>query len=92
MAKAYGISVKSYLLLHLAPCSCCGYSGKRSEIDHDHACCAKRPMPHDPLCGNCIRGPLCHTCNSRGCLDFNAYPPTTQIRPCAVAFANTGLR
>ena len=28
-------------------------------VDHDSSCCASRPT-----CGNCIRGLLCHSCNT----------------------------
>jgi Recombination endonuclease VII len=30
----------------------------RPHVDHDHACCLKRPF-----CGKCIRGLLCELCN-----------------------------
>lgn len=31
----------------------------RLAVDHDHACC-----PGDTSCGKCIRGLLCHSCNT----------------------------
>ena len=32
---------------------------QRLAVDHDHACC-----PTVPTCGKCVRGLLCHECNT----------------------------
>lgn len=43
-------------------CALCGTDeprGKGWSIDHDHACC-----PGPRTCGDCIRGILCHACNT----------------------------
>lgn len=44
-------------------CAVCGHppkEGKRLEVDHDHGCCDQLRS-----CGVCIRGLVCHRCNSR---------------------------
>ncbi|MGW8884645.1 endonuclease domain-containing protein [Streptomyces sp. NPDC055749] len=35
---------------------------KAFHIDHDRACCPSR----GPSCGKCVRGYLCHLCNTQG--------------------------
>lgn len=40
-------------------CAICNVKSDKFVIDHDHACC-----PGAYSCGNCIRGVLCHSCNS----------------------------
>ena len=47
-----------YMSLHNWQCDICG-GANRLCIDHDHACC-----PGKESCGKCIRGVLCHVCNS----------------------------
>lgn len=45
-------------------CYVCG-SFERLVVDHDHKCC-----PVNKMCDNCIRGILCHKCNTAaGLLD-----------------------
>ena len=45
-------------------CEVCG-SFKRLTLDHDHSCC-----PTGKSCENCVRGILCHKCNTAaGLLD-----------------------
>jgi hypothetical protein len=45
-------------------CEVCG-SHERLTLDHDHSCC-----PTGKSCNNCIRGILCHKCNTAaGLLD-----------------------
>lgn len=39
-------------------CAICG-SNDRLHVDHDHSCCPGRKS-----CGKCIRGILCHSCNT----------------------------
>jgi hypothetical protein len=33
--------------------------GQLIHVDHDHACCGG----NNRSCGECIRGPLCHSCS-----------------------------
>jgi hypothetical protein len=61
-----GITLPEYELLLSAQggvCALCGSDDPRGTgrfvIDHDHGCC-----PGKRSCGACIRGLLCHPCNS----------------------------
>lgn len=55
------------LTLHEGKCHSCQDS-LATNIDHDHACC-----PGSFSCGNCVRGVLCHHCNTAlGLLKDNA--------------------
>lgn len=51
-------------------CAACRtpFGGKiRPEVDHDHTCC-----PTVKTCGRCIRGLLCHKCNTMaGGIEYN---------------------
>lgn len=39
-------------------CAACGTT-EDLKVDHDHACC-----PAERSCGRCVRGYLCHLCNT----------------------------
>ncbi|MFF2244261.1 endonuclease domain-containing protein [Arthrobacter sp. NPDC058130] len=61
-AHAHGTTVKELLALQgsdTPECGSCRRSGVRLMIDHDHACC-----PSVKSCGQCVRGYLCHECNT----------------------------
>ena len=70
--KTYGISIDQYLQLKdktNGRCYICNKEEltKRHSIDHDHNCC-----PGKKSCGKCIRGILCHQCNTAlGLLEEN---------------------
>jgi hypothetical protein len=61
---AYNNSLSDAQLMQIerGPCDCCGTidpGGKGVfEVDHDHECCPTRP-----ICGQCVRGIVCHRCN-----------------------------
>lgn len=65
LRQRYGITSEQFdsLLSEQGGCAACGRSesnGKYWHVDHDHACC-----PTDARsCGRCIRGVLCHGCNT----------------------------
>jgi Recombination endonuclease VII len=72
MRRLYGLELEDYerlLAEQGGGCAICGATepggrGKRFHVDHDHSCC-----PGLRSCGNCIRGLLCHACNTGiGCL------------------------
>ncbi len=64
----YKLTVERYreiLSAQGGKCAICGIDSptdvrtSRFHVDHDHACC-----PSDRTCGNCVRGLLCHACNT----------------------------
>lgn len=66
----YGLTLERATSLMEAQGSCCpicrtGIDWGSCHIDHDHACCPQHPSDNgtEPICGNCVRGFLCPTCN-----------------------------
>jgi hypothetical protein len=58
------ISAEQVAEMKALGCEVCG-SKERPTLDHDHSCC-----PTGKSCNNCIRGILCHKCNTAaGLLD-----------------------
>lgn len=60
-AWAYGLTVQQVRALLANGCDVCGAT-ERLHIDHDHACCPTGRSPRS--CGRCVRGVLCHHCNT----------------------------
>lgn len=65
LKRKYGITQEQYeaiLALQGGGCAICetkDSGARRFSIDHDHTCC-----PGKITCGKCIRGLLCHNCNT----------------------------
>jgi hypothetical protein len=64
LKNVYNISLDQYLKIknkHDGRCYICNEkeTNKRHSLDHDHNCC-----PGIYSCGKCIRGILCHRCNT----------------------------
>lgn len=60
-ASQHGITVAGILALQRSTrpeCAACGAT-ENLKVDHDHACC-----PTERSCGDCVRGYLCHACNT----------------------------
>lgn len=57
----YGLTVDVLKALLDAGCNACG-STDRLHVDHDHVCCPDGSSPRS--CGQCVRGVLCHGCNT----------------------------
>lgn len=65
LRKRYGLTSEQFdaMLEAQGGCAACGASetdGKYWHVDHDHSCCATQASS----CGKCIRGILCHGCNT----------------------------
>lgn len=65
LKKRYGITVEQFdaMLEAQGGCAACGSpetDGKYWHVDHDHSCCPSQAS----CCGKCIRGVLCHGCNT----------------------------
>ena len=60
----YGLNkrqIQSMWELQKGLCSICdNLLGESFAVDHDHNCC-----PTSKTCGTCVRGLLCHMCNTR---------------------------
>lgn len=68
LANKYKLSLDRYreiLASQGGRCAICGIDAptdirtSRFHVDHDHACC-----PGTKSCGKCVRGLLCHACNT----------------------------
>lgn len=64
-AKKYGLSEEALLAMltaqefKCANLACAVDISEDYRVDHDHVCC-----PYGESCGTCVRGLLCHHCNS----------------------------
>src|SRR5574343_960523 len=64
LRRRYRITSEQFdtLLTEQGGCAACGSEetdGKYWHVDHDHSCCRSTPT-----CGKCLRGILCHGCNT----------------------------
>lgn len=59
----YGLDYDRMLASQDGRCAACGVHHstlkRRLQVDHDHTCCPARTS-----CGKCVRGLLCHKCNT----------------------------
>lgn len=62
-------------------CTSSGVRGRSFHVDHDHACC-----PGKTSCGNCIRGLLCHSCNTA----LGGFKDDTALMAGAIAYIDSG--
>lgn len=65
LKKRYGITEEQFqsMLAEQGGCAACGSTatdGKYWHVDHDHSCCDTQASS----CGRCVRGVLCHGCNT----------------------------
>jgi hypothetical protein len=63
LKSMYGITEEEYQKMYDKNNGLCWICNKKTEyylhVDHDHSCCNG-----EKSCGKCIRGLLCHSCNS----------------------------
>lgn len=57
----YGLTVEAVTAMLAGGCAVCG-SAENLHVDHDHGCCPDGSSPRS--CGKCVRGVLCHGCNT----------------------------
>lgn len=66
----YSLTVEQVIRFWLPENRVCSNSGCRSverlHMDHDHSCCGAQshPQSNKVSCGECVRGWLCHPCNT----------------------------
>jgi len=58
----YGLTVERLQEMLAGGCDVCG-SHERLQVDHDHTCCPDG-RKRGRSCGRCVRGILCHHCNT----------------------------
>jgi hypothetical protein len=70
--RRYGLTTEKFNALLASQgnaCAICKTTEPRGQynawhVDHNHACCPRREKGSVRSCGKCIRGLLCHACNT----------------------------